>query len=267
MPRPTFSVIPLTPDERAFIGAVLAADSGNDDALLSAAAIIAHSAKGPDGLVEIGLDDRNRKAVLDRLGSLRRIGVRGFCGNAHAPTLPFSDDNRYVACDLGDRRIDGMALGDVRTFTKPAVLTGMFRDYLFDKRLVKSLLFASSDRDDFFLNRSSSWTTDAGYPLRADVQMCVFGGWYHDAGNGVPRERQLMKPIRPGVVKRAFDYLAGLGACTLRRDERRTRKYARIYIDWNDIMYTAPAERRKPALGWRAPLQSEDDEALSGITA
>jgi len=97
--------------------------------------------------------------------------------------------------------------------------------------------------------------------------MCVFGGWYHDAGNGVPRERQLMKPIRPAVVKRAFDYLAEVGACTLRREERRTRKYARIYIGWNDSMYTAPAERRKPAAGWREALRSEDDDALDGIAA
>jgi hypothetical protein len=91
--KPAISVIPITPDERAFISAVLAADAvPHYGRIGSAAAIISATKPGPDGMMQVALEEADRDATFHRMTfhHLELIGVQGFrrAGSISGPS-PF----------------------------------------------------------------------------------------------------------------------------------------------------------------------------------
>ena len=237
--KPVIHLIPLRPDERDFISAVLsAAPAGSKTA--GAAAVIAHTPPADDGLIDVVLDDADCSAVCVALSyhSLDRIGVKGVGGHLVQPT-------------------SGMIFRDVETSSSCNTLCGMFCDFRLNLKRITGILHAAPE-SSLFLGRSHH--AQRFYGLRADVWGKVSRGWYTDDANSID-----MAATQFDTVVAAFRRLEAEGAGRLCREPAgRGRKYDRVCIDWHFTMYDAhPArrirEQRPSALG------PDEESALSTL--
>lgn len=255
--KPAISVIPITPDERDFISAVLAADAvPHYGRIGSAAAIIAATEPGPDGMVQVVLEEADRDATFHRMTfhHLELVGVQGFrrAGSISGPSpiprgasAPMRD---YGVCRLQDRPIDGMIFKGVWTSTKPEALKNLFAAPVLDVTRILDLLKHYGDGplrehlDDMFL-------VDA-----------VYAGYYVDSAADARSQANL------DLIRRAFEVFAAAGVCKLIRKPaiQGKRKHSRVIADWNPGLYLQRAGLRA---GMVPPtwLSAEDEQALADI--